>query len=1171
MKWLGRAAIGFAICIAFLTALSIWAVHSESGARLLSVLAREALGDRLELGRVEGTLAGPLTLASIRYRDPAAGIALAAERVDVDVEWSHLLQRIVHVRALAITGLDVSLPEPKLRQDRKVQQDPQRFNLWPPIDVTIDAFKLSNASIRREQAQILAITEAMIAGRWTAQELLAGKGSGSFQWYAGGRTYAGNMQVVAVDERADLLLELNSPLTARLDLSLEQRNELPWKFRLEVPRFDPYQQFASGTKWHSLAAALKGRGTLAQGKVSGRIVIDDEPLQIDTLKFVRHEQLIDVSGLLRPDAAGEIRLSARLQHSEQGSRANADVQWRDGVQDSATLVAKADIELKPHIVWNVHAQASQFDPGVLLPAWRGNLSFSLDSEGNMLNDAPHGSMRLAGLRGHLRGRRIAGEADLRLTPQRVVAGSLAIESGGSQLKFHGRPGESMDAVVTLDVASMSDLMPNSQGALSAHALVRGRWPEISVEGDARGHGIVIANTKLDSLALDVDVENWNSPRGSARAQLAGLAVAGLRFDSLIARAAGSSDKYELDLNAHGEPLSTRLVLRGAHSSQGWLGSVDALMIDVKDLARLRLREPVNVAYEKNELDVSRACLADGEIELCTSARMQADGELRADYSLRSVPLALAKMLMPTALPVSIAGTIEGRGEVHRTAHGMLFGNASISSRAGRITQNSERAAGSGETLLSYDDLRITANVAGAEARASLAARLDESGSLSGELVLAGLDESTTIDGRVSANIPNLALLTVLAPQLANVQGRAEVNAVVRGTLRDPQITARLDARELAASVPAVGLQLTNGRLQVTPDAAGRLQFSGSIESGEGQLDFDGQGSIDGEIDLRIRGERLLAADIPGARVLVTPKLHFVRADGRMMLSGDVDVPQATVDLQNLPRSERAARNSRDVVVVDDPVAQVRTEPVPLYADVTVTLGPDIDLVGFGMQARASGRLTVREVPGEPTVGSGQLEVTGTFTAHDRELTIQRGRLLYAASPLDDPTLDLVASREVGELTAGLRIAGTAKAPEVSIFSEPPMSQADALSYLLVDRPLDRIAPWGTGAEGEEGEEGDLMQGAMRSLGTAVGGLLAQNVGQRLGIDAVAVRDDAMIGGSALTIGQYLSPRLYLSYGVGLFEPGEVVTLRYRLRQGLVVQAQRGPEHSTVGVKLRIER
>jgi translocation and assembly module TamB len=51
----------------------------------------------------------------------------------------------------------------------------------------------------------------------------------------------------------------------------------------------------------------------------------------------------------------------------------------------------------------------------------------------------------------------------------------------------------------------------------------------------------------------------------------------------------------------------------------------------------------------------------------------------------------------------------------------------------------------------------------------------------------------------------------------------------------------------------------------------------------------------------------------------------------------------------------------------------------------------------------------------------------------------------------------------------------------------------------------------------------------------------------------------------------LSPRVYLSYGVGLFEPGEVVTLRYKISKALSVQAQRGPEDTRAGIEYRTQK
>jgi translocation and assembly module TamB len=227
------------------------------------------------------------------------------------------------------------------------------------------------------------------------------------------------------------------------------------------------------------------------------------------------------------------------------------------------------------------------------------------------------------------------------------------------------------------------------------------------------------------------------------------------------------------------------------------------------------------------------------------------------------------------------------------------------------------------------------------------------------------------------------------------------------------------------------------------------------------------------------------------------------------------------------------------------------------------LGDEVDLSGFGLTADVDGQLTVHERPGEPTTGSGEIRVAGTYKAYGQDLTIQEGRLLYANTPLDNPRLNIVATREVRDVTAGLRATGNARSPELTVFSDPEMGQANALSYLVAGKPIDEI---GSG----EGE-GDAVQSAARSLGTAAGGLLAKNLGKRLGVDEFGIKDDEMIGGSAFTIGQYLSPRLYLSYGVGLFEPGEVVTLRYKLSNELAVQAQSGSEDSRAGIEYRMER
>lgn len=143
------------------------------------------------------------------------------------------------------------------------------------------------------------------------------------------------------------------------------------------------------------------------------------------------------------------------------------------------------------------------------------------------------------------------------------------------------------------------------------------------------------------------------------------------------------------------------------------------------------------------------------------------------------------------------------------------------------------------------------------------------------------------------------------------------------------------------------------------------------------------------------------------------------------------------------------------------------------------------------------------------------------------------------------------------------MSGNAANPVLAVFSEPEMGQANALSYLVTGKPIDQI--------GQSEGEGDALQAAARSLGTAAGGLVAKNLGRRLGVDEIGIKDSEVVGGSVFTIGQYLSPRLFLSYGVGLFDPGDVITLRYKLTESLAVQAESGSKESRAGIEYRRER
>ncbi|MGH6611057.1 MAG: hypothetical protein ACRECQ_12455, partial [Burkholderiaceae bacterium] len=326
MKGLKWTAIGLAALLVLVVAVAAWTVNTEAGTRWASGIAVDALGDKLEIGAIDGTIAGPLRLTGVRYHDPAAGIDFAAERISIDMALAALFRTAVHVEDAELSGIQVALSEGSQPEPPPEQQQP--FSLQPPIDVLIDSLTVNDAVIRRDGELLFELTRALFAGHWTAADLAVerldvqspqgeihfagrvghedvyvGEGNGRFRWTAGERTFAGTLRTAAEDQQATLEMRLTSPVTARLDLGLEQSEMLPWRFALEVPRFDPREGLMPDTSLQSLAASLSGEGSLTAGEVSGQLLINGEPLHLSTLRFERGEDELDIETVLRIGAA----------------------------------------------------------------------------------------------------------------------------------------------------------------------------------------------------------------------------------------------------------------------------------------------------------------------------------------------------------------------------------------------------------------------------------------------------------------------------------------------------------------------------------------------------------------------------------------------------------------------------------------------------------------------------------------------------------------------------------------------------------------------------------------------------------------------------------------------------------------------------------------------------
>jgi len=89
--------------------------------------------------------------------------------------------------------------------------------------------------------------------------------------------------------------------------------------------------------------------------------------------------------------------------------------------------------------------------------------------------------------------------------------------------------------------------------------------------------------------------------------------------------------------------------------------------------------------------------------------------------------------------------------------------------------------------------------------------------------------------------------------------------------------------------------------------------------------------------------------------------------------------------------------------------------------------------------------------------------------------------------------------------------------------------------------------------------------------SAGGSLLASQLGARIGLDDAGVMDSRTLGGSVFGVGKYLSPKLYVGYGVSLLGTGQVLTLKYLLRKGFDIQIESSTVENRGSVNWRKEK
>jgi translocation and assembly module TamB len=828
------------------------------------------------------------------------------------------------------------------------------------------------------------------------------------------------------------------------------------------------------------------------------------------------------------------------------------------------LDGEGTLAWSPTLRWDAQARLRGVDPGYVLPDWRGAIDATLRTRGETRKDGGLDVQALAtDLGGRLRGRALSGRADLRIgLPAQAdgrtdVAGEVALSIGASRIDARGRIDATYDLDARLAPLQLADLHPQAQGQVRGTLRLTGPRAQPEIDADLDGRALRWQDWRAQSLQVRGRLP-WRAGSQGALTVAGSEVDAGLVLREVRLRAEGAVEALRIDGDAETEFGSVALDGALTRRGTGWEGRFDALRLAPTQGPAWTLQAPAR--FEATpvangwRLKLPTSCFAatDPALRLCADI----DWPQRADVRGEALPLNLLAPYLPEpqrGRRWNVRGTVDLDARL-RPQGNTWRGEAQLRSAAAALALD---ARGRDE-VFAVRDLRLDARFDPHRFDAELAAALAPDGRVSARID-SGWDADAPLRGEVDVDTRALTWLELFSPDIVEPEGRLEGRIALGGSRARPTLGGQARLSDFTAELPALALSLREGDLRLDAQPDGNATIAGRVRSGEGTLRVDGTlgwSNDDTPLRLAVTGEDVLISDTRQLRAVVDPAV-VVRwtAGAPIAVVGSVRIDSAKFDLERLDAGVSA---SEDVVVLD-PVDPERGTATPLDLDLALEMGEDVRLHGFGLDGSLGGSVRMRARPGRETVATGSLDVAGRYRAYGQNLAITRGRLVWSNTAFADPLLDVRAERKIGNITAGIDVRGRASAPEATVWSDPATSESEALAYLALGRPLSTASA----------DENRRLSAATAAL--SAGNLLASQLGAKIGLDDAGVSESRALGGTVVGIGKYLSPRLYVGYGVSLLGTGQVLTLKYLLRKGFDIEIESSTLENRGSVNWRKEK
>ena len=414
--------------------------------------------------------------------------------------------------------------------------------------------------------------------------------------------------------------------------------------------------------------------------------------------------------------------------------------------------------------------------------------------------------------------------------------------------------------------------------------------------------------------------------------------------------------------------------------------------------------------------------------------------------------------------------------------------------------------------------------------------------------------TTPLDGKINMDAQANPLASLILPVGHKLTGNVNANAIIAGTIKNPDITGRMALSKGTYLFNAYGVELFDIDMQADL-ARDSIQIKtlnaddgrGGKLNGSGRVSFVSKQNT--KLDLSLTDFKLLDSD--KAKGSIAADLDLQGRSQDFLLSGTVTMGEFNIIIPERFQSKIPTLN----IVQKNDEAKNKQQLSDVKLDVDVVADDRIFVRGWGLDAEFGGNLNVGGSLDNPQLDGVFKSRRGRYEEFGRRFTLDRALLRFQGSAPPSPYLDILATTNADDISASVNLSGEVGNPTLALSSVPSLPEDEVMSRILFGENLTNITPF---------QAIQLKQTLDRFTGKGGGGFNPLGKLRDItGLDDIRV-DTNEEGEASVGVGKYLTEDVYLELEKGSGEQSGTAKIQVELTPNVNLESEVGQDAQAGG-------